>query len=138
VPFTIDYVREEIAHGKGSRMLWHNDARGLVPAVHAARARQLAREREAKDARARADAVRHRKNIEALYLRQDRVLPVAAADAADALASGEYVWAGVPAMATRANVAVDHVTAAGNEKTARAATIWIGRDRQALHGYRHG
>lgn len=95
-------------------------------------ARQLAREREAQDARARADAARHRKNIEALYLRQDRVLPGAAANAADALASGEYVWAGVPAMPVCAHVAVDHVTAAGNERTARAATIWIGRDRQAL------
>lgn len=132
VPFTIDYVREELAHGKTARWLWHANATGLVPATHGARARRLANERAADAARANADAERHRSNREALYVRQDRVLPVAAADAAAALHVGECVWAGVPATRVLADVAVDRLSAAGNERTARAATIWIGRDRQAL------
>lgn len=132
MPFTIAHVREELAHGKSARWLWHANAIGLVPAAHVARARRLANEQAANAARANADAERHRSNREALYVRQDRVLPVAAADAAAALHDGECVWAGIPATRVLADVAVDRLSAAGNERTARAATIWIGRNHQAL------
>jgi hypothetical protein len=131
-PCTIDHICEEIAHGDETRPLWHFNATGLVPTAHVARARRLAAEKARAQARVSADIERHRSNIQALYARQQRVLPIAAAHAAEALAGGEYVWAGVPATRLRADDAVDFRNAAGNDTTARAAAIWVGRDRDAL------
>lgn len=61
-----------------------------------------------------ADAERRRASREALYVRQDRVLPVAAADAAAPLHDGDRVWSGVHTRRVLAEVAVDRFTAAGN------------------------
>jgi hypothetical protein len=139
VSFAIGDLREEVPHGQGMRMLWHDDATALVPFAHMSRGRELARERERAEARAwaeaeriRADRATHRRNLDALYERQEHLAPIAVAHATDALGPGEHVWIGVPPTRVLPGMACGRVSAAGNDKTAQAATVWIGHDRDTL------
>ena len=50
----------------------------------------------------------------------------------DALATGEYVWIGIPAIRLLLGTVVGRFNAPDNEKTAQGATVWIGRNRDAL------
>lgn len=50
----------------------------------------------------------------------------------DALATGEYVWIGIPAIRLLPGTVVGRFNAPDNEKTAQGATVWIGRNRDAL------
>jgi hypothetical protein len=139
VPFAIGDLREEVPHGQGIRMLWHDDATALVPSAHVSRGRKLAHKRERAEARTRAEAERihadrasHRRNLDALYERQEHLVPIAVAHATDELSHGEHVWIGVPPTRLLPGTACGRVSAAGNEKTAQAATVWIGRARDGL------
>ena len=139
VAFVIGHVHEELPHGQGTRMLWHHEATALVPSAHVPRGRKLARDQARAEARAnaeyerdRADRARHRSNLDALYDRQEHLVPIAVAHATDALATGEYVWIGIPATRLLPGTVVGRFSAAGNEKTAQGATVWIGRNRDAL------
>lgn len=139
VPFAIGDVREDLPHGQGTRTLWHHDATALVPSAHVSRGRRLARDRARAEAsahaeyeRIRTDIARHRSNLDALYDRQEHLVPIAVAHATHALGVGDYVWVGVPATRLLPGMAVARLGAAGNEKTAQAATVWIGPNRDAL------
>ena len=139
VPFAIGDVHERVPHGQGMRTLWHDDATALVPSAHVSRGRTLARDRECAEARARAEAERirvdiasHRRNREALYERQEHLVPIAVAHATVALGTGEHVWIGVPPTRLLPGTALGRLDAAGNEKSAQAATVWIGRKRDTL------
>jgi hypothetical protein len=82
--------------------------------------------------RIRVDRANHRRNLDALYGRQEHLVPIAVAHATDALGTGEHVWIGVPPTRLLPRAPLARVNAAGNDKTAQAATVWIGRDRDAL------
>lgn len=139
VPFAIGVVHEELPHGQGTRTLWHHDATALVPSAHVPRGLKLARDQARAEARAnaeyerdRADRARHRSYLDALYDRQEHLVPIAVAHATDALATGEYVWIGIPPTRLLPGTVLGRGNAVGNEKTAQAATVWIGRSRDAL------
>lgn len=137
VPLRIDYLHEEMPWGEATRSAFHHRALLLVKESDRER-EELARERARREAeREEERRRRHEANIAALERRRAVALPVALSDGLRAAVStGTRVWLGVPAVEvpTDSAISADELTrlARGNEKTAAAAVVWLGADRQQL------
>lgn len=137
VPLRIDYFHEELPRGEATRSVFHHDALLLVKESDRSR-EELARERARLEAeREEERRRRHEANIAALERRRAIALPVALSDAIRAAVSaGTRVWLGVPACEAPTDRAISEAQltrlARGNERTAAAAVIWLGADRQQL------
>lgn len=129
VALDLAYLAETVTRAGRTLELTHRRATAIVPAAHAAAEHQRRRQLRVEAARYEADQQRREKNIEALYRRQEALLPLAIEDARD---TGKPVWVGVPpdSAPTPDEVTLDN--AAGNEKTAMGAVVWVGETRDAL------
>lgn len=108
------------------RRLHRHSAVAIVPAIEAQRYDALLKREEERAAQAARDEARRSANLEALYARQEYLLPYVV-DAAASL--GQPIWAGVPAEHVMNPTLAD---ALGNETTANGAVIWTGSERNNL------
>jgi len=128
VPYAISNLSEDLPYGQKSRSLFHRNAIALVPISDA----EQDRRRIEDDARRAADDRRHRQAIKDLYERQGRVLSAAHTDAVGVIGFNENIWIGVPPKPLMHSADLMSTKAAGNEKTAQGAVLWLGLDRSNL------
>src|SRR5664280_169582 len=128
VPYATNCLSEELSYGQKTRSLFHRNAVALVSTSDA----EQDRRRIEVDARQAADDQRHRQAIKDLYERQGRVLFEAHNDAVGVIGFKEKVWIGVPSEPLMHSADLASTKAAGNEKTAQGAVLWLGLDRSNL------
>jgi hypothetical protein len=126
VAYEIGRVHEDVPWGNQIRFTTHENAVAIVPTAHQQEHERLVEERAREREKQLRDAEDHRRNMDALYARQEFLLRVVLGE----FNNLESVWLGVPP--THALATSDLLDACGNEKTAHGAVVWTGADRESL------
>lgn len=126
VAYDIGYFGEQIPYGDRTREYWVDRAVAWVDSEEVERLEHERRQREIEAARAR----EHEERLEALFARQEAVLPIAICDARDSIGASWSVFVGVPPTWFQGELS--RVDAAGNESTAHGLVIWTGFNRSKI------